>query len=88
MPGTSLTSVDTTVNTTGKAATIMDISIFTGSDSQQKNKQRKISECKTCSGQKQSKVRKVCGRETKNVYVRILSAALDKVVRDYLSDEI
>lgn len=84
MPGTSLTSVDTTVNTTGKAATIMDISIFTGSDSQQKNKQRKISECKTCSGQKQSKVRKVCGRETK----RILSAALDKVVRDYLSDEI
>lgn len=83
MPGTSLTSVDTTVNTTGKAATIMDISIFTGSDSQQKNKQRKISECKTCSGQKQSKVRKVCGRETK----RILSAALDKVVRDYLSDE-
>ena len=85
MPGTSLTSVDATANTTGNAATATDISNFAGSDRQQNNKPRRISACKTCSGQKQSK-KGVCGRE-KNVYVRILSAALDKLVRDNLSDE-
>lgn len=85
MPATSLTSVDATVNTTGNAATT-DISIFAGSDRQQNNKPRRISSLQNMFWTK-TKQERCVGRE-KNVYVRILSAALEsKLVRDYPSDE-